>query len=74
MFTHLFDRTDMNDDLQQDDDYSWCKHGQRYEECDDCAAEIGYVDKCLNCGHYRASSALNAYQCCKRGCLNPNEY
>ena len=60
-----------------DDDYfdvpGFCRHGLSYRhecrECDDVE-----IDKCLNCGKYRASSSLNADQVCKVGCRNPNEY
>jgi len=47
-----------------------CRHGlEECEECDDMD-----IDKCLNCGRYKASSQLDKYQVCKSGCRNPNEY
>ena len=53
-----------------------CRHGtlSRYP-CSDCDDEDDpYIDKCLNCGRYRASSSLTRDQCCAKGCKNPNEY
>ena len=47
-----------------------CRHGtlSRYP-CSDCDDEDDTdIDKCLNCGRYRASSSLNQYQCCAKGC------
>lgn len=32
------------------------------------------IDKCLNCGRYRATTSLNENQTCQRGCRNPNEF
>lgn len=32
------------------------------------------IDKCLNCGRYKASDSLNKDQVCKVRCTNPNEY
>lgn len=48
-----------------------CRHGieGECEECDDMD-----IDKCLNCGRYRASTSLDRFQVCKNGCRNPNEY
>jgi hypothetical protein len=62
-----------------EDDYhdsSMCRHGNLFKYgCDECDSEDDTdIDKCLNCGRYRASSALNEHQCCKKGCTNPNEY
>jgi len=59
-----------------DDGLPGCRH-HNVGECDECDVEIGDVwdiDKCLNCGRYKASSQLNESQVCKRGCINPNEY
>lgn len=76
MFTHLFDRTDMDDDYDdpRDWDGNWCRHGQRYANCQACDDEVGDIDKCLNCGRYRSSESLDRFQVCKSGCRNPNEY
>lgn len=41
----------------------------RYEEADNID-----IDMYLNCGRYVRSTSLNADQCCKKGCKNPNEY
>jgi hypothetical protein len=33
------------------------------------------IDKCMNCGRYKASSTLTyPDQVCRKGCVNPNEY
>lgn len=32
------------------------------------------IDKCLNCGRYRATDKLNKDQVCLIPCRNPNEY
>jgi len=56
---------------------SFCHHGYLADECDECDAILeanGGVDKCLNCGRYKAGKQLNRWQCCARGCVNPNEY
>lgn len=56
-----------------------CRHGNiggRCDECDDDYEEYsrGGIDKCLNCGKYKFNDQLNEDQCCKKGCINPNEY
>lgn len=69
MFTDLLDDSDSSD--------SFCRHGYKYDQCDECDAIIeadGGIDKCLNCGRYKSGNQLNENQCCKRGCVNPNEY
>lgn len=62
-----------------EDDYSdqsMCRHGVLFKyPCDECDSEDDCdIDKCLNCGRYRATSSLNSDQCCAKGCTNPNEY
>jgi len=49
-----------------------CNHGNPFGECAKC--DDMDIDKCLNCGRYKASSQLNDDQVCKRGCRNPMEY
>ena len=52
-----------------------CTHGYSLGECQKCDDEDDMdIDKCLNCGRYKASSQLNDDQVCKRGCRNPVEY
>lgn len=53
-----------------------CRHGNELE-CEDCDAmldECGGIDKCLNCGKYKAGSQLDENQVCRIGCVNPAEY
>lgn len=67
--------TDLIDDFDSID--SFCRHGYKADQCDECDAIIeadGGIDKCLNCGRYKSGNQLNKDQCCKRGCVNPNEY
>jgi hypothetical protein len=56
--------------------YSMCRHNMRALDCYLCIEfeDDVDVDKCLNCGRYKGSKQLNADQCCKKGCRNPNEY
>lgn len=54
--------------------YSFCSHGWKYYDCSICNTEDDMdIDKCLNCGRYKKSTSLNSDQCCKQGCINPNE-
>lgn len=54
---------------------SFCRHGYLTSSCDTCEEEDDMdIDKCLNCGRYKASSQLNEDQVCIAGCVNPNEY
>lgn len=57
-----------------------CADG-RDDICINCAADEdaeieanGGIDKCLNCGRYKHGNQLNQYQCCIKGCTNPNEF
>jgi hypothetical protein len=67
-----------DDDIE---DYQTCPHGiyNGYwggycEACDIEEEKNGGIDKCLNCGRYKWGNQLNKNQCCKTGCINPNEY
>ena len=54
-----------------------CRHGVEGDGCEECDAILeanGGVDKCLNCGRYKAGNQLNRDQVCRIGCVNPNEY
>lgn len=64
------------DDLDLDYVPDTCQHGRENEcdECDEILDECGGVDKCLNCGRYKAGSQLNSDQVCAKGCVNPAEY
>lgn len=57
-------------------DSRFCRHGYLHAQCQACedVEDDCDVDKCLNCGRYRASTSLDRYQVCKSGCRNPNEY
>lgn len=55
------------------DNTPFCKHGWKYDDCDICSQDDTDIDKCLNCGRYVRSTSLNSDQCCKKGCINPNE-
>jgi hypothetical protein len=59
-----------------EDSDNFCRHGYKNYDCPTCDAEDAdcYIDKCMNCGRYKASEQLNADQVCKIGCRNPNEY
>jgi hypothetical protein len=71
-----------NHRFEDEDDYyqsalNYCEHGNPTHDCNECDAYInsrGDIDKCLNCGRYKFGDELNADQCCKKGCVNPNEY
>ncbi len=49
-----------------------CEHGW-VGHCNECDEDID-IDKCLNCGKYKASNQLNEDQVCIAGCINPAEY
>ena len=66
-----------------DDDLDWyssCTHGiyKGYVGgyCDICDndPDIQDIDKCLNCGRYKANSQLDKDQVCIIPCRNPAEY
>lgn len=52
----------------------WCRHGYHFDDCDECNDDCMDIDKCLNCGRYKSGSQLDKWQCCIKGCVNPNEY
>lgn len=60
-----------------DNFHKLCEHGNQAGKCNDCDAyeeSQGGIDKCLNCGSYKWGKQLDKDQCCKKGCVNPNEY
>lgn len=59
----------------EEHDNSTCRHGTPFKfSCHECDQEDVDIDKCLNCGKYKASHQLNADQVCSIGCVNPNEH
>ena len=63
------------DCIDEDDYPRICKHGHEAGDCNTCDEETGDIDKCMNCGRYKASDSLTyPDQVCKGGCVNPNEY
>jgi hypothetical protein len=79
MFTDIIDLDDdmpeYEDRYKSEDDSRFCRHGYLHAQCKACENEDDCdIDKCLNCGRYRASSSLDRYQVCAKGCVNPNEY
>lgn len=80
MFSNLISQDDEDEDdfnLYEDSAEQlsrFCRHGYTHANCQECENEDDCdIDKCLNCGRYRASSSLNSNQCCIKGCRNPAE-
>ena len=79
MFTGLIDDDGDDDDSpiweDREESSRFCRHGYLHDNCKACEKDDDCdIDKCLNCGRYRASSSLNCGQVCNAGCKNPNEY
>lgn len=64
-------------DACEDKDFEYARsierafdEGQRNDQ-----APNDYIDKCQNCGRYKASETLTyPGQVCRKGCINPEEY
>ena len=77
MFTNLIDDDYDDSPIWEDREETsrFCRHGYLHANCKKCDDYDDMdIDKCLTCGRYRASSSLDRYQSCAKGCKNPNEY